>query len=112
MLELRNQASEIAKKRNLSVNWTEQVDQPATPLDEGLISILEAAAHKEGVTPRKMMSGAGHDAMILAPKIPSAMLFVRSPGGISHDPAKCVTGDVALALRICAATSLIILEDH
>jgi allantoate deiminase len=101
VLELRNQAAAIAKKRNLSMNWTEQLDQPATSLDEQVIAILQAAALKEGITARKMTSGAGHDAMILAPTIPSAMLFVRSPGGISHDPAETVRAeDVAVALRI------------
>ena len=38
-----------------------------------------------------MVSGAGHDAMILAEKVPSAMIFLRTPGGISHDPAETVT---------------------
>jgi allantoate deiminase len=47
-----------------------------------------------------MSSGAGHDAMILAEKVPTAMIFLRSPGGISHDPAESVlTEDVAKALE-------------
>jgi allantoate deiminase len=47
-----------------------------------------------------MPSGAGHDAMILAPKIPAAMLFLRSPGGISHHPDENVlVEDVAAALN-------------
>ena len=33
-----------------------------------------------------MFSGAGHDAMILAPCVPTTMLFLRSPGGLSHHP--------------------------
>jgi allantoate deiminase len=37
-----------------------------------------------------MVSGAGHDAMILAEKIPAAMIFLRTPGGISHDSAESV----------------------
>ena len=37
-----------------------------------------------------MVSGAGHDAMILAEKVPAAMIFLRTPGGISHDPAETV----------------------
>ena len=46
-----------------------------------------------------MVSGAGHDAMILAPHIPSAMLFVRSPGGISHHPSESVlVEDIQAAL--------------
>jgi allantoate deiminase len=47
-----------------------------------------------------MISGAGHDAMILAPCLPTAMLFMRSPGGISHHPDETViAADVAAALE-------------
>jgi len=47
-----------------------------------------------------MGSGAGHDAMILAGKVPAAMIFLRTPGGISHDPAESVeVGDVAKAIE-------------
>ena len=47
-----------------------------------------------------MVSGAGHDAMILAEKVPAAMIFLRSPGGISHDPAESVeVEDVAQAIE-------------
>jgi len=47
-----------------------------------------------------MVSGAGHDAMILAEKVPAAMIFLRSPGGISHDPAESVEmEDVARAIE-------------
>ena len=50
---------------------------------------------------RRITSGAGHDAMIVAPHLPAAMLFLRSPGGISHYPSESVrTEDVALALRV------------
>jgi allantoate deiminase len=46
-----------------------------------------------------MVSGAGHDAMILAERVPAAMLFLRSPGGISHHPDETVLAtDVAAAL--------------
>jgi allantoate deiminase len=46
-----------------------------------------------------MASGAGHDAMIVASRMPAAMLFVRSPGGISHHPDEAVeVDDVAAAI--------------
>jgi allantoate deiminase len=46
-----------------------------------------------------MVSGAGHDAMIMAAKVPAAMIFLRTPGGISHDPAESVEiDDVAKAI--------------
>jgi len=48
-----------------------------------------------------MASGAGHDAMILAPCMPAAMLFLRSPGGISHHPDETVLAeDIDNALAV------------
>ena len=47
----------------------------------------------------RLVSGAGHDAMILAAHMPATMLFIRTPGGVSHHPDESVTeGDVAIAL--------------
>jgi allantoate deiminase len=47
------------------------------------------------------MSGAGHDGVILSELAPVAMLFVRSPGGISHNPGETVREqDVAVALDV------------
>jgi len=47
-----------------------------------------------------MVSGAGHDAMIMAEKVPAAMIFLRTPGGISHDPAESVAvEDVEKAIQ-------------
>ena len=40
--------------------------------------------------PRSITSGAGHDAMIVARRVPAAMLFLRSPGGLSHHPDEAV----------------------
>jgi allantoate deiminase len=56
-----------------------------------------------------MVSGAGHDAMILAEHIPSSMIFLRSPGGVSHHPDETVKiEDVhdAIAAGICFLNSL------
>ena len=48
-----------------------------------------------------MPSGAGHDAMVMAGRVPTAMLFLRSPGGISHHPDEAVREeDVEAALRV------------
>jgi allantoate deiminase len=50
-----------------------------------------------------MPSGAGHDAMIVARCMPAGMLFVRSPGGVSHHPDESVReDDVAAALEVGA----------
>jgi allantoate deiminase len=50
---------------------------------------------------KRMTSGAGHDAMVMAARVPTAMLFLRSPGGISHHPSETVREeDVAAALLV------------
>jgi Acetylornithine deacetylase/Succinyl-diaminopimelate desuccinylase and related deacylases len=50
---------------------------------------------------KQMTSGAGHDAMVLAARVPTTMLFLRSPGGLSHHPGETVLEeDVDAALRV------------
>jgi allantoate deiminase len=59
----------------------------------------DAACHAIHAQPRFLASGAGHDAMIVARRLPAAMLFLRSPGGISHHPDEAVVpADVEAAL--------------
>jgi allantoate deiminase len=77
-----------------------RLDQPAVAMDAHLTSLLTHAVEAAGYPVHHMTSGAGHDAMILAPHVPTAMLFLRSPGGISHHPDESVlAGDVAAALE-------------
>ena len=93
-------AEEIARRRGLSVRWNMLLNQSAVTMDPFLIAQVEEAIRKAGCEPHRMASGAGHDAMILAEKVPSAMIFLRSPGGISHNPKESVfVEDVARALE-------------
>jgi allantoate deiminase len=66
------------------------MDQKAVPMDPFLNSQIEEAMRKTGAEPYHMVSGGGHDAMIMAEKVPSAMIFLRTPGGISHHPEESV----------------------
>lgn len=84
------QAREVAARRGLSVRENSLVSQHAVAMDPFLIAEIEKAIVKTGCQSHRMASGAGHDAMILAEKVPSAMIFLRTPGGISHDPAESV----------------------
>jgi allantoate deiminase len=83
-------AEEIALRRGLSVRHSTRMSQPAVAMDSLLSRQIEEAIRKIGCEPHSMASGAGHDAMILAEKVHSAMIFLRTPGGISHDPAESV----------------------
>jgi allantoate deiminase len=63
------------------------------------VATLERAVAAQGVPVHRIDSGAGHDAMVMATRMPVAMLFLRSPRGISHHPDEAVIeGDVAAAL--------------
>jgi len=84
------QAREVAARRGLSVRESTLLSQHAVAMDPFLIAEIEKAIVKTGCQSHRMASGAGHDAMILAEKVPSAMIFLRTPGGISHDPAESV----------------------
>jgi allantoate deiminase len=77
------------------------LNQPAVAMDSFLVSEIEQAIQKAGCKPQRMVSGAGHDAMILAEKIPSAMIFLRTPGGISHDPGESVELEVVAKAIEC-----------
>jgi N-carbamoyl-L-amino-acid hydrolase len=56
--------------------------------DAGLVADIEGVARELGLSCRRMTSGAGHDAQMLARICPSAMIFVPSVKGISHNPAE------------------------
>ena len=84
------QAEEIAKRRGLLLQSNILLKQDAVAMRPFLVDQVEEAIRKTGCDPHRMVSGAGHDAMVLAEKLPSAMIFLRSPEGISHDPAESV----------------------
>jgi len=96
---LRLAAEEISARRRLQVEWSPRLDQPAAAMDPQLVAVLARALEASGAPKTVMSSGAGHDAMVLAPYMPAAMLFIRTPGGISHHPDESVDErDVAFAL--------------
>jgi allantoate deiminase len=97
-------AEAIAAGRGLRLSLEPRLDQAAVPMDRGMTAMLAAAVEKSGHRVHRMPSGAGHDAMIVALRMPAAMLFVRSPGGLSHHPDETVrVEDVAAALSAGAA---------
>ncbi len=76
---------------------------PRVEFDPGLRDRLAAALAGRGIAAPALPTGAGHDAGVLAARLPAAMLFVRNPSGVSHspaehaDPADCEAGVAALA---------------
>jgi len=84
-------ARQAGERRRVAVEFKTSLDQTAVPMDTVLADNLAAAcARFTGKPARRITSGAGHDAMILAGRLPPAMLFLRSPGGVSHHPTESV----------------------
>lgn len=97
---LLREAESIAERRGLQVRWNQRMDQRTVAMDPFLVSQIEQSIADAGCVPHRIASGAGHDAMIVAERIPTAMIFLRSPGGISHNPAEAVeVSDVAKAIE-------------
>ena len=95
------QAHQIGERRGVEVTTEVLLRQSAVPMSGGVTALLAEAVTAEGLPVRRMVSGAGHDAMIVAPHLPAAMLFLRTPGGLSHHPDESVAvDDVAAALRV------------
>ncbi|HDX8831758.1 MULTISPECIES: allantoate amidohydrolase [Klebsiella] len=96
---LLNEAQAIASRRQLRFSAEEFYRIAATACDSGLQQVLSEAVQAVQGRSLTLPSGAGHDAIAMAERWPSAMLFVRCKGGISHHPAESVTADdVALAI--------------
>lgn len=99
--QLLESAQTIAEKRGLAFEHGALLEQAAVPMDERITSFVADAIEAAGFPAKTMVSGAGHDAMVLAARLPTAMLFLRSPGGLSHHPDEAVLeADVDAALRV------------
>jgi allantoate deiminase len=92
-------AEQIARDSRLSVRVEYDHEHAAVAMDSSLADKLMESIAAVGYEPLRMVSGAGHDAGVMAAAAPTALLFVRSPGGVSHRPDEAVTeADVAAAL--------------
>ncbi|MEO8290033.1 MAG: Zn-dependent hydrolase, partial [Gaiellaceae bacterium] len=85
---VRDVVERVAREERLEVELAVTHKKEPVALDSGLQDVLAAAAEAEGASYRRMPSGAGHDAMVLAHHVPAAMLFVPSSDGVSHSPAE------------------------
>jgi N-carbamoyl-L-amino-acid hydrolase len=79
-------AERLAQARDLKLERELVARVIAATLDEGLMATIEGAAGRLGLSHTRMFSFAGHDAQAVSTITPSAMLFVPSVGGASHNP--------------------------
>jgi hydantoinase/carbamoylase family amidase len=99
--EIAAHAEEAARRRGMSAEYRERQILPPTPMDERIVAALEEAAKKTGEPYMRMHSGAAHDTMCVADRVPTAMVFVPCKDGISHHPDEDADpADAALAAEI------------
>ncbi|MFD0934793.1 Zn-dependent hydrolase, partial [Methylobacterium trifolii] len=89
--ELRAALGEIGTRRRLDIDLTRIWRKEPVPFDPGLVAAVESAAESLGLSRRRMVSGAGHDACNLAAKVPAAMIFVPCKDGVSHNESESAT---------------------
>jgi beta-ureidopropionase / N-carbamoyl-L-amino-acid hydrolase len=88
---LRARIDEIAERRRLTVALTRIWRKEPVPFDPAIVDSVEAAAGALGLSHRRMVSGAGHDACNLAGQVPTAMIFVPCRDGVSHNESESAT---------------------
>ena len=94
-------AAAAAERRSMTARYEQRQTLAATALDGRIVSALETAAAATGEPWRTMHSGAAHDTMCVAERVPSAMVFVPCKDGVSHHPAEeADPADAALAAEI------------
>jgi allantoate deiminase len=94
-------AEQAARERGMTAEYRERQNLAATPMDERIVSALESAAQATDEPFMRMHSGAAHDTMCVADRVPTAMVFVPCKDGISHHPAEDASpADAALAAEI------------
>jgi beta-ureidopropionase / N-carbamoyl-L-amino-acid hydrolase len=96
---VRSIASGFSAEHGVTIGVRQESATPAVRFDQALLDRIKAVLADVPVLP----TGAGHDAGVLAARVPTAMVFVRNPTGVSHSPeesaemADCEAGVRALA---------------
>lgn len=101
LLALGRSAAQIARKRGLAVRWQRTQDNGAVACSPVLTARLEQSAKAVQGRSLSLVSGAGHDGVVVSQLTPIAMLFVRCRDGLSHHPDEYASpADLGVALRV------------
>jgi len=89
--ELRQALDAIGRRRSIEIAVDPYAAFGPVSFDHGLGDLLREQATARQLSTRDMIAAAGHDSVLIAPLCPSAMLFVPSVGGITHNPREYST---------------------
>lgn len=96
----------LAAERQLEIEGTEWFREEPVPMNERLKQHMDDVCGQMGISSKRMISGAGHDAQMFEHICPTAMLFVPSRRGISHSPEE-YTRPRELAVGVLVLTELL-----
>jgi allantoate deiminase len=100
---IRSLCGTISEERRLGLAIRTLQEKPPVAMHPEVRALLTRAAAESGVQATEMVSGAGHDAQILAARCRVGMLFVPSIGGRSHCPEESTNpADLELGTRVLA----------
>jgi N-carbamoyl-L-amino-acid hydrolase len=98
---------ELARAEGVKIETKPLARFEPVVFDEGVARLVERIAARLGHSCRRMTSGAGHDAQMLARICPAGMIFVPSVKGISHNPAEhTAPADLAAGANVLLHTVL------
>ena len=84
---------EIARECGVILEAEQLVRLEPVTFDPRVVDRIEKAAQRSGVSHRRMVSGAGHDAQVIGQMAPAGMIFVPSIAGVSHNPAEATSSE-------------------
>jgi N-carbamoyl-L-amino-acid hydrolase len=97
----------VAKEEGVKITTQSLVRFGPVKFNSGLVETIESVATSLGYSNKKMTSGAGHDAQMMARICPTAMIFVPSEKGISHNPAEYTNeSDINAGARVFFQTMM------
>lgn len=103
----------ICRERDLTCHFTLTSEAPAVPCSPAFVDLIISALQENGVEPRRLASGAGHDAIAMAHVTDIGMIFVRSKGGISHNPLEETSAeDIGVAAAVLRSVVVQIAGEH
>lgn len=101
--DIRARAAEIAAARGVTIRVDDFWYSPHTPFDATLVGRVRDAAQRLGYPHMDMPTGIGHDAVYVARRVPTTMIFCPCHGGLSHNEAESITPEWAEAgMRVLA----------
>ncbi len=91
------EAEALVAQNGCRLELTKLFDIPAQPFDPSCVELVRQAAARLGYPAREIISGAGHDAVYVARRVPAAMIFTPCKDGLSHNEAESILPEEAEA---------------